>query len=111
MQHFIRHSHSTLDDRLDRLLQHRAKNNLKPPHQTINRKLGRVHKTLQCERLQGLLYDAQTSQSSANTPDLLVMARLEIRLRCDMDRIMQRHICLDYCSGHTYWSVTEYISY
>src|SRR5216117_2111527 len=92
MQHFIRHSHSTLDDRLDRLLQHRAENNLEPPHQSIDRKLGRVHKTLQCDRLQGLLYDAQTRQSSANTPDLLEMAGRELLLRSDLDRIMPRQI-------------------
>src|SRR5881396_2047916 len=92
MQHFIRHSHSTLDDRLDRLFQHRAENNLEPPHQSIDRKLGRVHKTLQCDRLQGLLYDAQTRQSSANTPDLLEMAGRELLLRCNLDSIMSRQI-------------------
>src|SRR5438034_11221328 len=92
MQHFIRHSHSTLDDRLDRLLQHRAEDNLEPPHQPVDRKLGWVHETLQCDRLQGLLYNAQTRQSSANTPDLLDMAGRELLLRSDLDRIMPRQI-------------------
>src|SRR2546429_9611642 len=94
MRLFIRHSHSTLDDRLDRLLQHRAENNLEPPHQSIDRKLGRVHKTLQCDRLQGLLYDAQTRQSSANTPDLLEMAGRGLLLRCNLDSITSRQIVL-----------------
>src|SRR5438309_4963387 len=46
VQHFVCQSHSAFDNRLDCLLQHRTEDDLEPTHQPVNRKLGRVNKTL-----------------------------------------------------------------
>src|SRR5436309_3233388 len=107
MQHLIRKILPRLDHRLHRCLQHRTENDLQTPHQAIDRKFGRIHKTLQCNGFQTLLDNPETGQTPAHGPDLFQVALRQLLLRNYLDCIVPCQIVRSYDSSEKVWSITN----